>query len=305
MDSGKYIDFKRDEHNIFYTFQFEGDEISFDLYNARYISSGDSDSCYISLTKDINKKVSIEQGIEIADEVCDRVNESYPDFLEKVFNCPPERNDSMLSEREVVADKTFILTKKRYIMHVVNDEGEPCDKLKIMGVEIKKSDTSKIVKDILLDLVKRILDDATRPQLKEAIKKWKKTFFSSDMKYIGKPSGCKKLKDAYTQLEETGNLKGVHYVARAAIFYNSLCSGSDRRVRSGDQVLLVYINHPDSKYIGIPLDAEVLPDWLDDIIIDYKMNWEKADNKITNYLKAIEFDLETVNVNHKKDLFGL
>lgn len=304
--SALYKDFDPDKPmNTVWTFERdENNEAIFTDVHCSHAISGDTDSCYCKFPDKFADVASDAEIVKAADTVASRVNDAYPDFLRLAFNCPPSRDDSMVSEREVVSDATLIVTKKRYAMHIIDDEGSPADKLKIMGLEIKKADTSPIVKRILHDMVRRILAGETRQDLKNAIADFEEEFYQATMKDISASNGCKTLSAAERQLRDTGDLKGVHYVARAAVFYNSLCGPSDPRVRPGDKVGVIYIKHPDSSYIGFPKDATMLPEWLDDIEIDYDTMWKKADTKITNYLKSMGWDLESVNKAKRKSLFG-
>lgn len=243
--------------------------------------------------------------VQLADDIGEIVNESFPEFIRNAFNCPPERSDSIKTDREIVSDKSFFLTKKRYILSVINDEGKKVKKYKIMGVELKKSNTSKAVKDILMNMVERILDGESMADLNKAIEGYKEKFFNLPMSEIAKPSGCGTLVKCQRILEATGSDKGFAYQARAALFYNSLCGTMDRPVMPGDKIGIVYIKHPKSKYIGYPIDATYFPDWMEDIVIDYKANWSKAKKTIENYMSAMGWDVKSQKEQVSKSLFGI
>jgi DNA polymerase elongation subunit (family B) len=287
-----FVPIPQDDGNILYT-----------EYHADNIIAGDTDSGYFKLPSTFDQ-LSNEEVVEICDEICEITNASFDEYCSRVFNMPKERKGSIAADREAVSDKSLFLTKKRYIMHIVNMEGKWVDELKIKGVEIIKSDTAPIVKKMLMELVSMILDDRTRTEVMNRIKGMKKEFYAAEIKDLASPSGCKTLLKAQKQLEETGTMKGAHYSARAAIFYNSMCSDRDTFVRAGDKVGIVYIRHPQSKYLAYPIDATELPKWIDDIIIDYDAEWEKADKKLTNYLTSMGWDMVSRNNQTKKDLFG-
>ena len=280
-------------------------EISMTEYHINNMIAGDTDSAYMKLDEKLTDHKSEKEIVEFCDNVCEEANSMFAEYCKDMFNCPTDRAWTVAADREAVSDKSWFLTKKRYVMHVIDMEGEEVDELKLMGLEIKKSDTPPIVKDILMDMVNMVLDGTTRPKLQKRLQEWKEKYYESDLDMIGKPSGCKTLKQAYDQLNETGSLKGVHYASRSAIFYNSLCNERDRKVRLGDKISIVYINHPDSKYIGFPRDAEMLPEWLEDeIIIDYDTNWKLAEKKINNYMETLGWDIKSMNNKIKQDLFG-
>jgi DNA polymerase elongation subunit (family B) len=189
-------------------------------------------------------------------------------------------------------------------MHVINEEGKKTDKLKIMGVELKRSDTSKAVKSILKRMVDAVLAGDDIDGLKKIVAEEKKIFEDKPMTDIAKPSGCNTLATYQRKLAETGSKKGIPYQANAAMFYNSMCGVEDTRIDPGDKIGIIYIKHPDSKYMAYPIDTDQMPEWMDDIIIDYNMNWEKANNKIVNYMAAMGWDLESQKAEMTMNLFG-
>ena len=297
-----YEDFK-DINRFYVPIPLDDGTIKYTEYHADNIIAGDTDSGYFKLPSTFDD-LSNQEVVELCDEICEVTNASFDEYCSRVFNMPSSRNGSIAADREAVSDKSLFLTKKRYIMHIVNMEGKWVDELKIKGVEIIKSDTAPIVKKMLMELVNMILDDKTREEVLLRIKAMKTEFYSASLKELASPAGCKTLLKAQKQLEETGAMKGAHYSARAAIFYNSMCSDRDTFVRAGDKVGIVYIRHPRSKYFAYPIDATELPDWIDDIIIDYDAEWEKADKKLTNYLTSMGWDLASRNTQLKKELFG-
>lgn len=268
--------------------------------------AGDTDSIMLSMQKLVDDGFTEQEDlIAAADEIASMTNESFPDFIQHAFNAPADRRLTVQTDREIVSDKSFFLTKKRYIMHVINEEGKPADKLKIMGVELKRSDTSEAVKSILRRIVDIILDDGDLDDIQKAIVEEKEKFYQLGYVDIAKPTGCKTLAKYEALYNETGSMKGVPYQSAAALFYNSLCGVSDKKVMPGDKLGIVYIRHPRSKYIAFPKDEDFFPPWLDDIMIDYDTNWAKAEKKINNFLEAMEWDLPSRKHQVAQDLFGV
>ena len=90
---------------------------------------GDTDSTYF-LTHARNQ----EEAIMIADAVADKVNASYPAFMRDAFLCNPGFDDIIKCGREIVSDRGIFVDKKRYILHLVDLDGKPVDKMKVMGL---------------------------------------------------------------------------------------------------------------------------------------------------------------------------
>lgn len=242
--------------------------------------------------------------IEIADEIGDIINDAFPDFIKFAFNCPVDRDQSVKTGREIVSDRSLFLSKKRYIMHVIDDEGERVDKLKIMGVEIIKSSTADIVKTMLMDTVNMILDGLEGYEILEEIQKMKERYMESDIPSIATPMSCKGIKKGQDILDQTGSLKGITWHVRAALHYNSLCGIMDKKVVPGDKVGIVYIKDPKSKYIAYPLDINEFPPFMDDVIVDWDTQWDKAFKKIESYISSVGLDIKSRKAAVRKDLFG-
>lgn len=272
-------------------------------YTAEHAIAGDTDSCYMRLPF-VKEGMSNEEVCEIADEIGAHANDLFPDFIKEAFNIPESRKDVIQTDREVVSDKSLFVTKKRYAAHIINKEGKWTDEMKIMGLEIRKSNTPAILKRFLQTIVDKALDDYDADQMSQLVREMRKEYMDTPFHEIATPMGCNTLKAAQQQVAETGSMHGLHYSARAALFYNSMCSERDQPVRPGDKIALVYIKHPQSKYVGYPVDAPHLPDFMKDIVIDYKTQWSKAEKTINGYLQSMGFDLSSRKKDIKRNLFG-
>lgn len=279
------------------------EEIDLDLMIA-----GDTDSVYLKIPESLTVDRSPDDIVGTCDEIARAIDKTFPEFVQSVFNCPDERKDTIKTDREAVSDKSLFLTKKRYIMRIVDMEGSkppPGKDLKIMGVEIKKSDSSVAVKTMLMELVNAILDGNSMSDVLAMIAKMKRDFKTRfSIEEIGTPVSCNTLKKAEDIFRTTGSMKGIAWQARSAMFYNKVRTNVDRPCYPGDKILSVYIKHPESKYIGFPADLDRLPDWANEIVFDYDAEWQKANKKLTNYLKAIGWDLESRKEKQKTELFG-
>ena len=274
-----------------------------DRLNINNAVAGDTDSIMLSFGS-ISEEISIDEAILLADDIGKKTNEAFPAFCMHAFNCPEGRKTTIKTDREIVADKALFLSKKRYIMHIVDSEGSRVDKLKIMGVEIKKSDTSEATKDFLTRLVNQILDGYDRAQLKESIEKMKEEFYGMPVNQIAKPINVKTLKKCQDMYKATGDMKGFPYQVRAAMFWNQKCGSRDKRIVPGDKIGLIYIKHPETKYVGFPIDMTNFPDWFNELTIDYKTEWSKVNEKLENYLASMGWDMKGYQSSVRMELFG-
>jgi DNA polymerase elongation subunit (family B) len=305
MDHGRYIDFCEDVLNTVWALRGRiGGEVSFNKERLEHIIYGDSDSFYAKIPDTLTDGITVDDAVEIADTVCELTNNTYHDFAQLAFNCPPERTYAIQSTREVVADSGLLLTKKRYVLRVVDDEGKRVNKIKAMGVEVKKSDTSIAVKNILTELVNLILDDCSMEDVLKRVKEIKEEYKSLPVFDIAVPCNTKTLTKINKQYEATGSLKGAHYSAKAAFMWNRMKTNQDQEVYAGQKVGLVYVKHKDFNCIGYPIDLQTLPDWFLDIPVDTDKMWTTAYKKITNYLKSVGWDIESRKEEARNELFG-
>lgn len=265
----------------------------------------DTDSVYYKMINAKNK----EEAIAEADRVGQIVNESFVPFMEEAFFCTEGYKDKIAAAREVVGDKAIFQVKKKYVIHVVDDEGKPSDKLKAMGSDIKKSDTPKYIQKFLSDVIRKILVEGyDYKKIEKFINDFRKEFRSiegNDLIKIGKVVGCNKLEDymnEYKQIEHAGKgrvkLPGN---VRPVINHNiQLEMRGDKEspvINAGDKVRLFYLkkNEYNYKSIAIPSDASSFPPWFfDSFDVSLDMMEEKLiDDKIDLIFKSIGWEVPT------------
>jgi len=196
------------------TFLNNGVIQSYTDYETEYVIAGDTDSAYIDLSAVFDKEDDIEDVIKFADEIGERTNAAFPQLMLDVFNSKPDRSEVIQTEREVVSDKSYFLGgKKMYVMHIVNNEGISVDKLKVMGVAIKKSDTAKIIQVFLRELVEMLMDKKTYEEVKEYLDSFEESYYNKSFLEVGKPMGIKSLKKYEVIYEERNrkNMKNFPY----------------------------------------------------------------------------------------------
>lgn len=98
-------------------------------YLGKSIAYNDTDSVYFSAYETLKPDIDAglipwtrESVIELYDQICDLVNDSFVGFMRKQFNCPEERGIVIKAGREVVASRSLFITKKRYAALVYDKE---------------------------------------------------------------------------------------------------------------------------------------------------------------------------------------
>jgi DNA polymerase elongation subunit (family B) len=275
-------------------------------YEPLHIIGGDTDSAYIDLCGVFDSDSNEADVIKYADKLGESVNATFPEFMMDVFNCTDNQAKIISTEREVVSDKSFFSAKKNYMMHIIDKGGlkpkSEDDEYKIMGLAVRKSDTPKVVQDFLKQMILLIMDNAPYEEVHKFVYDFKAHYTSLHISEIGRPMNVKNINKYMDVFIKTGEMKGIPYHMRAAMFYNNLCGANDIKIRSGDKMKIAYITHPETNYIAIPADADVYPEFLTEIKIDWNAQWQTVEKKVIAYLKPIGYDPESRHKERLKDL---
>lgn len=146
---------------------------------------GDTDSLYVSIQPILDKlslKLTTEDGInakvyEIVDELDRLVNTKILDWARsELFSIDPR----YVFKREVISDVGIFLQKKRYILHVLDDEGVSVDKFKYTGIELVRSTTPKKVKKFIEKIIQTALLTQNIKQANEAYRESYNEFLQLD-----------------------------------------------------------------------------------------------------------------------------
>ena len=251
---------------------------------------GDTDSTYFVTHTD-----TPEEAIIVADEVGKLCNDSFPEFMRNRFLCGEGYDSIIKTGREIVSDRGIFVKKKRYILHIIDNEGEKVDKIKVMGLDTKKTTLPKAVSDKLNGFVERLLKGEDWDPIAKDIVAYKEFIETTDdISYIGLPKGVKKVEIYTKKLEEDHTIRVPGHV-RAAIHYNiALMKYNDKesiKISSGMKIRVYYIEKPIGKFksIAIPVDIETVPDWFEaNYDVNRKMHIERlVDNPLGNIIEAI------------------
>lgn len=297
----------------------------------------DTDSCYFR-TLQKNKKAAIAR----ADEIADTVNEGFPEFMRYTFKCSSEKYDTLIKAgREIVGRRgLFLNAKKKYTIRVIDLDGLEVFKLKMMGSELKKVDTPKVIQDFLKGLLGLILDgdhtiqtrydnkeitageavdlvgEATELDLEKYVNKNRKdlVFRVSNPITLGAAKGINNLDNYYAEWTRTekanlGKTKLPGHV-RAAINYNEMVNhfegNGGKLLKSGDKGLVFYLkpNEFGLKSIAIPVDFDYFPKWFDENFqIDRKVTEGKMiDSKIEGTYDALGWEIPTPQLTLTKKI---
>ena len=253
---------------------------------------GDTDSTYFETFAD-NKT----DAVKVADRVADLVNKSYQKFMQDTFLCTPGFDDIIKAGREIVSDRGIFVDKKRYILHLIDLDGKPVDKLKVMGLETKKTILPAWVSNQLNGFIERYLKGEDWDTIAQDIVDFKTLIENTeDVMSIGLPKGINGIEEYTQNLKVYGEGTRLPGHVAAGILYN-LClekfeDKESSPIVSGMKIKVFYLKKKIDRFkaIAIPVDIEQVPSWfLDKFEIDRDAHIKRlVDQPLHNILKAIE-----------------
>lgn len=269
---------------------------------------GDTDSVYFSAWPQIKEEVESgrmewnrEICVQLYDTIAESVNESFPAFMERACHCPREMGSIIKGGRELVASKGLFIKKKRYGILVFDMEGKRLDmggshgKMKAMGLDLKRSDTPKVVQDFLSDLLMDVLTGAQRESIIEKVREFKLIFAGRPAWEKGTPKRVNNL-TKYTAEEERLGKANMPGHVRAAMNWNRLkkMHGDNYSTAIVDGMKTIVCKLKDNPLgltsVGYPTDELHIPQWFKDLPFDDStMESTIVDQKVENLLGVLDW----------------
>jgi len=271
---------------------------------------GDTDSCYFSAWPALKTEVaegrmawSKETCIQLYDSLADQVNASFPAFMEQAFHCPRDMGELIMCGRETVADRGLFITKKRYAVNAIDIEGKRLDvngsigKTKATGLDLKRSDTPKVIQEFLLEILNKLLSGAGRDEIVERIREFKYEFMERPGWEKGSPKRVNNLTKYGAEEARLGKANMPGHV-RAALNWNQMkkMNGDNYSMQIVDGMKTIVCKLKSNALgwtsIGYPTDEQRLPTWFTELPFDDGlMEATVVDQKVDNLLSVLDWDL--------------
>lgn len=268
---------------------------------------GDTDSTYFAThTNDA------QTAILVADRVGKLVNDSFDNFMRETFLCSPGFDNIIKCGREIVSNRGIFVDKKRYILRVIDSDGYSVDKMKVMGLDTKKTTMPRDVAAKLNGFIERYLKGEDWDVIAQDIVAYKDQLETTqDVMSIGLPKGIKGIEDYTRKMKADSTTRLPGHVA-AAICYN-LClkkfnDTTSMPIMSGMKIKVFYITDMVDRFksVAIPVDIEQVPQWfLNEFKIDRAAHIQRlVDKPLGNIIRAIDKKVPTKQQLLNDDLLG-
>ena len=137
--------------------------------------------------------------LNIADEIQAYLNKSYDLFAERFLNLDKHYFEI---KQEVIAKSGLFVTKKRYGLKIINEEGRKVNKTHVKGLDTVRSSFARGMKSLLSEVLEDLLVNVPKEQIDKRIFKFKKGMKSMSYDEISSPTGVKRLGKFIKKVDE-------------------------------------------------------------------------------------------------------
>ena len=218
----------------------------------------DTDSVYITLESlikntelkflDSKGKISPEFYKEV-ESIEAYLNTEIKKWCEKSLNSQDSR---IIFKREAICDVGVFLQKKRYVIHILDEEGIPTEKFKYTGVEIARTTMPAPIKPLAKKIVETMLLTQDQQKTGEVIEKAYELFKTLPIGDISFVTGLKGYEKYSHRCDGFKTVKSMPLHVKAAYMHNLLLNHFNidkkyEKIGSGDKIRYFYVKQP-NKY---------------------------------------------------------
>jgi DNA polymerase elongation subunit (family B) len=217
---------------------------------------------------------------DIAGEMQDYLNNFYNILAKKVFNIDKHRLEI---KKEFVSKAGIWIAKKRYAQWIISDNGVPCDRLDVKGLDVVRSSYPAAFRSFMSEVLIEILRGDTEEQLTDKIYNFKNDLVNKDVVKIAKAGAVKNLSKYMPKKKDQTAMfqfaSGTPAHVKASIAYNQLLKhyGLDKThapLRDGDKIKWVYLKQNPFGLDAVALNGYDDPKEIMDLVTTY-INYDK------------------------------
>ena len=245
--------------------------------------------------KFIDDEIGVYLNTKIKEWAKDKLNSSDPRYFFK---------------RESICDVGVYLEKKRYIIHVLNDEGADVNKFKYVGVEIARSTTPKKAKELIKKVIESSLLAQDQARANVIYHEVYETFKHMSIDDVAIRGGLSDLEKGERKSDGFSIGKGTPNHVKGALFFNQLLKHYNveskyERISSGNKVKKVYVE-PNRFNVDTLCYLNVFPTEFSDFHVDYQKMFDTIIKPpVKAVYTALNWYLPQPNNEEQTDLFKL
>lgn len=229
------------------------------LHNGNFSSDpviyNDTDSVYVTLNEIVktNKLEVLDKKGNITKEYHNLVNELEQFLNEHITVWGAQTLNSndcrFVFKREAISDVGLFLQKKRYILHLLDEEGITCNKFKYTGVEVVRTTMPTPIKPHVKKIIQTMLLTKNQAETNKVLNDVYEKFKELPLEDISFVSGIKNYEKYAAQCDNFKVVKGMPNHVKAAYYYNFLLKKLNiekkyESINSGDKIRFFYVRKP-------------------------------------------------------------
>lgn len=275
----------------------------------------DTDSCYFTLDC-IKNKVPIKVGSDInpdfyntVQDIEDYLNTNITTWAEKTLRTKDSR---FVFKRESIADVGLFLQKKRYVIHVLDDEGIKVDKYKYTGVEVVRTSMPNAVKPYAKKIIETMLTTQSVHETNKILKETYEVFKTLSIEDIAFVMGVKGYEKYASKCKDFNIAKGTPIHVKAAYLHNFInkrlgIENKHEEITSGDKIRFFYTLQPNKYGVDVMGFKYNMPiEYTDVFKVDYEKMFEKIlFSSIERFYENVKWQIRKPTDNVQTELFDL
>ena len=277
---------------------------------------GDTDSTHITIQPILDKLgLTVFEGNKVTAAGLELIDKDMGTYLNdeiKKWSAAEFRSvdPRYFFKRESICDVGVYLQKKRYIIHVLNDEGADVNKFKYVGVEIARSTTPKKAKELIKKVIETSLVMQDQNKANTLYKEVYEKFKALSIDDIAIRGGLSDIEKHEVKADGFKIAKGTPNHVKGAIWYNQLLKHRNienkyERITSGGKVKKIYIA-PNKYNIDTLCYPVSFPPEFNDFQVDYQEMFDTLIKPpILAVYEAVGWRLPDANNETQTDLFSL
>jgi DNA polymerase elongation subunit (family B) len=277
----------------------------------------DTDSSYISIKSIIdNCNIPFSQDNKITDDVYkevqlieDNLNEEITKWSRKALNSKDTR---FVFKRECICDIGMFLQKKRYVLHVLDDEDIPVNKFKYTGVEVVRTTMPNAIKPYVKNIIETMLRTKSLVETNEAFLQTYDKFKDLPLEDYAFVMGIKDYDKYASKCDGFKVCKGMPIHVKSSYIYNMLLKKYNieskyEEIHSGDKVRYFYVKTPNKYGIGAIAYKYYYPEeFKESLEPDIETMFEKIVYQgIERFYDSVHWKLKKPGQQVQTDLFEL
>jgi DNA polymerase elongation subunit (family B) len=279
----------------------------FKTVGVKYMIYGDTDSLYFTFGNIVEKYYKGKTDLQIVAALDKLMEEHIRKFIveatDSIATMQNYYKKTIVFKREAISSGGFWLAKKKYALKVYDNEGVlyKDGDYKFMGLEVVRSSTPEIARELLKKCVIHIIDKDI-DALRKVVEETHQEFRTVDVERIAFPRGVNNLKKYSDETMIYGG--GTPIAVRAALLHNYHVdklgiSDTTQPIEEGEKIRFLYLKEPNHFKEDVIGFVDRLPNEFKlDKYVDREKQYEKVFlNPIDGIMKAIGWELEEKEEN--------